>query len=434
MQEQFETVGGTAPSDSELVRRIRAAAQGGGRAAGGPFGTPAPDGPARVAEEALNEFHQRHYAAVLAYARNCCRSSQASADLAKEAIDRVLREGSEPGEGSPASGRGADPAWRHSLLAAVRDTAVAWHRTSRNTELRDDFASWLARQPGEVPLPADGAQRSTGGEPTAATPPLGTVPAAGGDGARRSWFSPARVGLLAAAVAVLAGTALTVGPLLGPARDDAADGAPGRSGHASAPAPGKLPTASPGETATASASPSESPSPSHSKASKHPSARPPSPSKPPHPTRSAPDDKPPAGHAVPLAARPWTSQKYSFAPIRPDSSIDGHPLTIQGTPYSQGLGAHAYSEITYELGGTCTALNVDVGLDDEVGANGSVVFQVYRDGTKVADSGLMTVDQAAQRLTADLTGGSRMRLVVTDGGNGNDSDHADWGNPVLTCR
>ncbi|MFI1499862.1 NPCBM/NEW2 domain-containing protein [Streptomyces platensis] len=114
-----------------------------------------------------------------------------------------------------------------------------------------------------------------------------------------------------------------------------------------------------------------------------------------------------------LSARPWTSSKNGWAPVRLNRSIGGHPLTIQSTSYTEGLGARAFSEITYHLGGVCSALSVDVGIDDEVGANGSVVFQIYRDGTKVADSRLMTVGQPAKHLTADLTGGSEMRLVVT---------------------
>ncbi|WP_327705444.1 NPCBM/NEW2 domain-containing protein [Streptomyces decoyicus] len=426
MQEHCDTTGGTAPSDTELVRRIRAAARSGGGAADAPFGTPAPDGTARAGQEALNEFHQRHYAAVLAYARDCCRSSQASADLAKEAIDHVLH--------SPGPEEGADPAWRAALLTAVRHTAAAWHRTARNTELRDDFASWLAAQPEEGPGPADSAQPSgAGGAPTAGMSFSGTVPSAVPDKLRRARFSPARITVLAVAVAVLAGVAISVGPLFGPERDDATAGRHDRSDHSSAPATDQPPAASARSSATASRSPSGSSSPTHSKKPKRPSSRPSSPAKPSHSPRPGPADKPPAGHTTPLGARSWSSQKYSFAPFRPNSSIDGHPLTIQGTSYPEGLGAHANSEITYQLGGTCSALSVDVGLDDEVGANGSAVFQIYRDGTKVADSGLMTVDQPAKHLTGDLTGGSELRLVVTDGGNGNDSDHADWGSPRITC-
>ncbi|SEE03640.1 NPCBM/NEW2 domain-containing protein [Streptomyces sp. 2112.3] len=427
MQEHCDTTGGSAPSDSELVRRIRAAARSGSGAADAPFGTPAPDGPARTARTALNEFHQRHYAAVLAYARDCCRSSQAAADLAKEAINHVLH--------SPDPEEGADPAWRTALLAAVRHTAAAWHRTARNTELRDDFTTWLAAQEAEGAGPADGARPSgTGGAPPAGLGFTGTVLPDAPDKPRRARLSPARITVLAVAVAVLAGVAISVGPLFGSERDNAAAGPRDRSDHSSAPATDQPPPASAKSSATASRTPSGSPSPTHSKKPKRPSSRPSPPEKPSHSSRPGPTHKPPAGHTTPLGSRPWSSQKYSFAPFRQDSSIDGHPLTIQGATYSQGLGAHAYDEVTYDLGGSCSALTVDVGLDDEVGANGSVVFQIYRDATKVADSGLMTVDQPAKHLTADLTGGSQLRLVVTDGGNGNDSDHADWGGPRITCR
>ncbi|MEU8912921.1 NPCBM/NEW2 domain-containing protein [Streptomyces nigrescens] len=414
-----------------MVRRIRAAAaRPGDRAAADPQGGPAPDGAAGAGEEALNEFHRRHYAAVLAHARDCCRSAQAAADLTKEAINSVLY--------SPGPGEGPDGAWRDTLLAAVRHTAAAWHRTSRNTELRDDFASWPSGRPEEGPGPSAAApESSAAGEPTAPVPPVGTDPSAAPRSARGSRFSPARLALLAFAVSVLAGVAIAVGPLSGPERQDTSATGPGRSGLSSAPDEDGSPTASPKGSASASRSASGTPSTHPTKASKRPSSRPSSPA-PSSPSASRGNKgnkgKPSPAHTTALVARPWSSNASSFAPARLNSSIDGHPLTIQGTGYSQGLGAHANTEIVYGLGGSCSALSVDVGLDDEVGANGSVVFQIYRDGTKVADSGLMTVDQPAKHLTADLTDGTQLRLVVTDGGNGNDSDHADWGNPVLTCR
>ncbi|MGW8971873.1 NPCBM/NEW2 domain-containing protein [Streptomyces platensis] len=434
MQEHCDTTGGTAPSDTELVRRIRAAAEPGGRLSAGPYGGPVPDGAAGSGEEALNEFHRRHYAAVLAYARSCCRSSQAAADLTKEAINGVLH--------SPGPEEASDAAWRDSLLAAVRHTAAAWHQHSRNTELRDDFASWLAAQPGDGPGPADswapaaGGGRPAGadGGPTAGMSFSGTVPPAAPDKPRRVRFTPARITVLAVAVAVLAGVAISAGPLFGPARHDAEAGGTTPSGHTSAPAPGRSPSTSPKGSPSASRSASGSPEPTRSAASKHPKPRDPSPKKPsPSAPRPGHKGKPPA-RTTSLTARQWIASSDSFAPTRVNSSIDGHPLTIQGAAYPQGLGSHADSQLLYDLGGSCSALTVDVGLDDEVGANGSVVFQIYRDTTLVADSGLMTVDQPAKRLTADLSGGSQLRLVVTDGGNGNNSDHADWGDPQLTCR
>jgi alpha-galactosidase len=58
---------------------------------------------------------------------------------------------------------------------------------------------------------------------------------------------------------------------------------------------------------------------------------------------------------------------------------------------------------------------------------------LWADGTKVADSGLLTTADAAKHLTADVSGATFVRLVVTDGGNGNDSDHSDWADAQLTC-
>ncbi|MFF8373725.1 NPCBM/NEW2 domain-containing protein [Streptomyces lydicus] len=427
MHEQFDTIGGTSPSDTELVQRIRAAARVGGRAAADPHGTPAPDGAAETGEQALDEFHRRHYAAVLAYARACSRTSQAAADLAKEAIDGVLHS-QEPGEGP-------DDVWRDRLLAAVRQTAAAWHQNSRNTELRDNFASLLAHQSPEGPDPFDSAREpATGGEPAVTVPPPGVKPSGEPRVAQASRLTPARIAVLAVAVVVLAGGAISVGTLLGPARHDASAGGPAQSGHSSAPSTDHPPTASPSGSATASGAASGSPSPSRTTASKRPRSRPSSSAKPSPSGRPGSEDKPSTARTTSLNARPWTSSKNGWGPVRLNRSIDGHPLTIQGTSYTEGLGAHAFSEITYHLDGACSALSVDVGVDDEVGANGSVVFQIYRDGTKVADSGLMTVDQPAQHLTADLTGGSEMRLVVTDGGNGDNSDHADWAGPLITCR
>ncbi|MFI2184103.1 NPCBM/NEW2 domain-containing protein [Streptomyces sioyaensis] len=431
MQEPFAPIGGTELSDTELVERIRAAARTDGRATDDPRAAAAPGG---ARGEALDEFHRRHYAAVLAYARTCCGSSQAAADLAAEAIAGVLH--------SPEPGAGAPTDWQGSLLAAVRHTAAAWHQGPRRTELRDDFASWPAeRHPGEGAGPSDTGQVSftgqvpfTGGEPAASARPVGTNPSDGPRKARGSRLGPARIAVLAVAVTVVAGVAISVGPLLGPTRHEASGTGPGRAGLSSAPTPDPSPTASPEKSATASRSASSTPTAGRSTASKQPSSRPSKPA-----TRSpsaprGPKSKPPTAHTTALSARPWASSQNAWGPVGQNRSIDGRPLTIAGIAYAEGLGAHANSEITYHLGGTCSALSVDVGIDDEVGANGSVVFQIYRDGTMVADSGLMTVGQSAKHLTADLTGGTELRLVVTDGGNGNNSDHADWGGPLITCR
>jgi alpha-galactosidase len=140
-----------------------------------------------------------------------------------------------------------------------------------------------------------------------------------------------------------------------------------------------------------------------------------------------------------LGDLPWTSAANGWGPVERNLSNgeqaagDGRTLTINGTTYAKGLGTHAASDITYYLGGACTSLRVDVGVDDESSASGSVGFQLYRDATKVADSGVRTASDPPLRLTADLTGGTKLRLVVTDGGDGIAYDHADWADARLAC-
>ena len=86
----------------------------------------------------------------------------------------------------------------------------------------------------------------------------------------------------------------------------------------------------------------------------------------------------------------------------------------------------------YYLGGTCSTLTTAVGIDDEVGSQGDAIFQIYADGTKVADSGKVTGADPAKQLTAQLTDATWLKLVVDDDGSSN-FDHADWAGPRLTC-
>ncbi|MET9618813.1 NPCBM/NEW2 domain-containing protein [Kitasatospora indigofera] len=149
---------------------------------------------------------------------------------------------------------------------------------------------------------------------------------------------------------------------------------------------------------------------------------------------------PPSSGTHAVSDLTWTSAPTNgYGPVERDTSNggpgtgDGQPMKIGSTGYPKGLGTHANSDITYYLGGTCTSLTTTVGIDDEVGNNGSVVFQVLRDGVKVADSGTLTGADAPKALQADLTGGQEVTLRVTDNGNGNSYDHADWAQPVITC-
>jgi alpha-galactosidase len=112
---------------------------------------------------------------------------------------------------------------------------------------------------------------------------------------------------------------------------------------------------------------------------------------------------------------------------------DGRTLTLQGVTFAKGLGVHAASEIEYYLGRKCSTVTASVGIDDEVGNRGSVVFQIFADGVKVADSGVLTGASATKSLSATVTGAETLKLVVTDGGDNIDYDHADWANAGVSC-
>ncbi|XXY51844.1 NPCBM/NEW2 domain-containing protein [Sorangium sp. So ce269] len=111
---------------------------------------------------------------------------------------------------------------------------------------------------------------------------------------------------------------------------------------------------------------------------------------------------------------------------------DGNLITLGGEVYTRGLGTHASSEIVYYLGGRCSTLTADVGIDDEVEAAGAASFTIYADGEVAAESGIVTGDDGPKTLTADLTGATWLRLV-TDPGDASDGDHADWAAPLLVC-
>ncbi|WP_051823765.1 NPCBM/NEW2 domain-containing protein [Streptomyces sp. NRRL S-1448] len=147
---------------------------------------------------------------------------------------------------------------------------------------------------------------------------------------------------------------------------------------------------------------------------------------------------PPAGTAY-AAELPWLTAANGWGPVERNTSVgenaagDGGPLRIGGTGFTKGLGVHAASDVTLYTGRRCSAFTARVGIDDEVGDRGSAGFEVWADGTRVATSGTVTGADAARTLTAAVAGAETVRLVVTDGGDGIDYDHADWADAKFSC-
>lgn len=140
-----------------------------------------------------------------------------------------------------------------------------------------------------------------------------------------------------------------------------------------------------------------------------------------------------------LSDRDWLSADNHWGPVERDTSNgtevagDGHTITIEGVTYAKGLGVHAPSRITYDLGGACTRFVADVGVDDENGDAGSVAFTVQADGSTVYRSPVLRGRDGAATADVDITGAGTLTLLVDDGGDGTGNDHADWAGARVEC-
>lgn len=141
-----------------------------------------------------------------------------------------------------------------------------------------------------------------------------------------------------------------------------------------------------------------------------------------------------------LSDRDWTLALNGWGPVERDRSNgetaagDGNPIRMKGVTYAQGLGVHAPSDVRFALGGRCNTFQAEVGIDQEAGTEGSVVFEVWLDGMLVRKAGILRGSGFTDGLKVDITHRNELRLVVTDGGDGIGVDHADWANARVTCQ
>jgi hypothetical protein len=135
----------------------------------------------------------------------------------------------------------------------------------------------------------------------------------------------------------------------------------------------------------------------------------------------------------------WLQQHNGWGPPEIDRSNgerapdDGGRIDVGSVAYDHGIGVHAPSRIVIDLGGRCSLFLAHVGLDEEVEDQGSVVFEIWGQGERLATSGLVRGPQPPVLLAAEVTGLDRLALVVKPGGDGPAFDHADWGDARLAC-
>lgn len=131
----------------------------------------------------------------------------------------------------------------------------------------------------------------------------------------------------------------------------------------------------------------------------------------------------------------WKYAQTDWANVERDRSSDGNKITLRdelGTiSYEKGIGTHANSTIIYDISeGDYKYFEAYVGPDQE-NSGATVTFEVHLDGEKVFESGLMNVNTPQKYVKVDIEGKEELKLVVTNGGNGNGGDHADWANAMF---
>jgi alpha-galactosidase len=116
-----------------------------------------------------------------------------------------------------------------------------------------------------------------------------------------------------------------------------------------------------------------------------------------------------------------------FGSPRKNQSVDGNGLSIGGRKFERGFGTHSESSLFVQLDGKAREFSAQVGVDDEVkNQRASIGFLVFGDGKELWSSGIMRGGDSPKACSVPLTGIKTLELVVTDGGDGTDFDHADW--------
>jgi alpha-galactosidase len=171
---------------------------------------------------------------------------------------------------------------------------------------------------------------------------------------------------------------------------------------------------------------------------------------------------PPAG-TTGLSALDWFSADVYYAPVVKDANVVNFgagddpgnlkPMTIAGTTYPKGLGTSAPTSVVYYLGGRCSRLVTDVGIDDTVSGfllwgwvdtGGHAIFRIKADGKTVAETDVKTAAQGPSTLSANVKGATWVELEADDAGSTSTPeiygdtgywwDRTDWAMPQLTCR
>lgn len=121
-----------------------------------------------------------------------------------------------------------------------------------------------------------------------------------------------------------------------------------------------------------------------------------------------------------------TKMEVGWGTPRANLSVDSNTLMVAGKAYEKGVGSHAISKMMIDLNGNAVRFFARVGVDDEAGDKASVEFYVMGDQRILWRSGVMRKSQEVRKVDVSLTGIKKLALYISDAGDYNYYDHADW--------
>jgi alpha-galactosidase len=148
---------------------------------------------------------------------------------------------------------------------------------------------------------------------------------------------------------------------------------------------------------------------------------------------------PPPDGLIYLSQLPAVTSSNALGPVERDMANgeaaegDGNLITIGGKVYTRGLGTRAPSEILYYLGGRCTGLSTDIGIDDSLATSGAASFKILADDRVVAQSGLIRSEDPVRWLGPALRGATWLKLVTELVDAAHPVAPTSWARPLLDC-
>ena len=138
---------------------------------------------------------------------------------------------------------------------------------------------------------------------------------------------------------------------------------------------------------------------------------------------------PATGSRTWLSAMRPTEVTYGFSAPQFDRAWGGGTIEMGGGTYRRGIGVHAWTRMTFPVPANATAFEAVIGLDDDTHEcePAAVTFEVSDETGQVRfDSGLIVRGDPPRPVRVAVRGAAQITLVVTEGGNGRDCDHANW--------